>query len=704
MPPLLEEAEEERADLIGLHGGLVYRRMVTGQHDGGAGAGVGVDVGGTFTDVVVTDPASGRLHVAKVPSTPADQAAGVLAGLERAGADPAAIGRFVHGTTVATNAVLERRGARTVLVVTEGFRDLLEIARQTRPKLYDLFADRPAPLVPRSLVVEAPERIAVDGRVVVALEDAAGVAAAVRALAPGSVAVCFLHAFVRPEHERAVAEALEGGGGPETLDVSVSSEILPVFREYERASTTVLNAYVAPAMRTYLGALAEALGERGLPVPVEVVRSGGGTFDAALAARFPVHTLLSGPAAGAWGAATLAGLAGCPDAIAFDMGGTSTDVTLIEGGRPRRTSEGSIDGLPFGVAATDIHTIGSGGGSVAWRDEGGSLRVGPRSAGAVPGPACYGSGGLDATVTDAFMGLGMLDERSPLGGSLELDPAAAAAAIARLASEFGLAPRSCADGILRVVEAQVTKALRVVSVERGKDPRGFALLPFGGAGPLLQGPLSRALGSSRVILPRSPGVLSALGLLTAPMAVDLARTRLTPLEGADPAMLDAVWRQLHAHADGLLADQGSVGGRSERSADCRYVGQAFELEVPAPDPDPGTLTEAFHRAHRERYGYEQRGTAVEVVTLRIRAEDAGRGFDLPTVPDGRGAASARAGERLVVIGDADVTCPVYRRDGLGAGDRLNGPALLTAVDSTCLVLPGQRGEVDGFGTMILEEA
>ena len=654
-------------------------------------------MGGTFTDVVVVGPSPGEVRIAKVPSTPSDQSVGVLAALDRAEVDAADIDRFVHGTTVATNAVLERRGARTVFVVTEGFRDLLEIARQTRPKLYDLFADRPPPLVPRELVVEARERVAVDGEVVTPLEDPAAIAASVRALDPDAVAICFLHSFLRPEHERAVAVALDD------LDVSVSSEVLPVFREYERASTTALNAYVAPVMRRYLGTLTDRLAAHGLRGTVHVMRSGGGTFDARLAVRYPVHTLLSGPAAGAWGAAAVATSAGFHDAIGFDMGGTSTDVSLIEAGRPGRTAEGSIDGLPFGVATTDIHTIGSGGGSVAWRDEGGSLRVGPRSAGAVPGPASYGLGGVEPTVTDAFLALGMLDPSSPLGGSLALDPRPAAEAIGRLAAELGLRPQACAEGIIRVAEAQITRALRVVSVERGKDPRGFALLAFGGAGPLLQGPLSRALGCAAVLVPRSPGVLSALGLLTAPVAVDLARTGITDLRSADPSALDRRWAELADAAERLLAEQGYAAARTERSAGCRYAGQAFELEVATPRPDPAAIAESFHRTHHERYGYEQRETAVELVTMRVRAEGPESGFELPAVPGGRGAASALAGERIAVIDATRIACPVYRHDALGAGDALAGPAIVDGLDSTCVLLPGQRGEVDPFGTLILTE-
>ena len=661
---------------------------------------VGVDVGGTFTDVVAFDPDTGGVEVAKVPSTPTDQARGVLDGLAALGLDPRLLSGFAHGTTVATNAVLERRGARTVLVVTEGFRDLLEIARQNRPSLYDLFADRPPPLVPRDLVVEAPERVAVDGSIVKGLDDsqAASVAAAVAALEPESVAICLLHSFSEPKHERAVAAALRDLG----VLVSASVDVLPVFREYERASTTALNAYVAPPMDRYLGHLERRLRDGGLRVPVEVMRSGGGTFDAAAAAASPVHTLLSGPAAGAWGAAAAGRSTGVSDVIAFDMGGTSTDVALIEGGAPGRTAEGSIGGLPFGVATTDIHTVGAGGGSVAWRDEGGALRVGPRSAGAEPGPACYGKGGAEPTVTDALLVLGMLDPGTLLGGSIALRPDLARDAVESLGDLLGLDVTGCAAGILRVVQAQIERALRVVSVERGRDPRAFTLLPFGGAGPLLQGHLARALGCERVLIPRSPGVLSAIGLLTAPAAVDLARTRLTDLNGASADDLDATWVDLERGAARHLAAQAVEVVRSARSADCRYRGQAFEIEVDAPFSDPRAIAGAFHEAHRTRYGFAQPDQPVELVTVRVRAEGPPPAFD--PRPVGAGGGDASTGMRSIMLDGEWTDVPTFRRKALGAGDRVDGPALLVGVESTCLVLPGQRGVVDGFGSLLLTEA
>jgi N-methylhydantoinase A len=659
---------------------------------------LGVDVGGTFTDLVVDDGEA--VTVAKVPSTPSDQAEGVVSGAATLGLDLAAVDRLVHGTTVATNALLERRGARTVLVTTEGFRDVLEIGRQNRPKLYDLFADRPPPLVPGSLVVEAVERVTAEGDILRPLDDPEAVADAVAALEPEAVAVCLLFSFLRPEHEAAIERALASLGVP----VSRSSDVLPVFREYERANTTALNAYVAPVMARYLDSLSDRLANGGLARPVEVMRSGGGTFTATLAARHPVHTLLSGPAAGAWGAAGIGAATGFDDLIAFDMGGTSTDASLIEGGRPRTSSEGRIGGLPFAVASTEIHTVGAGGGSVAWRDGGGALRVGPRSAGARPGPACYGLGGTEPTVTDAYAVLGLLDPGEPLGGDLRIDTDAAAQAIGALANSLGLGPLGCAAGVVRVAEAQIEKALRVVSVERGRDPREFALVAFGGAGPLHQGPLARALGCRAVVVPRYPGVLSAMGLLAAPVAAETVRTSIRDLAATSADDLRSGWKGLAADAVATLGSQGIEPAEVRWSADCRYRGQGYELEVDAPpDGRPDALAEAFHRTHHDRYGYHHPGAPVEVVNLRVRGEGPPPRPALPGVGPGLGAAAARTGSRPVALGGDRIEAAVYARDRLGEGDAVAGPAVVAGLDATCLLLPGQVATVDPFGNLLIRD-
>ncbi len=662
---------------------------------------LGVDVGGTFTDLVLATGSD--VQVAKVPSTPADQSEGIRTGIARLGLDPGALDRFVHGTTVATNAVLERAGARVVLVTTAGFRDLLEIGRQDRPSLYDLDVDRPAPLVPATRVVEAEERLAADGEVLRALTDAeiARVVDAVAVREPEAVAISLLFCFVDDRHERRLAAALRERLGAD-VPISRSSDVLPVFREYERTSTAALNAYVAPRMDRYLGNLASALRGDGLRAPVEVMRSGGGTFEASLAARYPVETLLSGPAAGAWGAAALGAAVGQDDLLAFDMGGTSTDVTLIAGGRPRTTSEGSIGGLPFAVPTTDIHTVGSGGGSIAWRDAGGALRVGPRSAGAAPGPACYGKGGTEPTVTDANVVLGHLPDDAALGGDLAIRGELAEAAVARLGAELGLGTDETAAGILRVVEAQMVKAVRVVSVEQGHDPRRFVLVPFGGAGPLHQAAIARELGCAEVLVPPNPGVLSALGLLAAPTAVDVVRTRLGALPDLDAGELLAAWAELETEARGVLDQQAITADLVERRADLRYRGQSFELSVLAGGSwDVAALTEDFHAAHERRYGYAQGDETVELVNLRVRAEGPTPTPPLPRIAAGTGADAAVVARRPIVLAGDRVHCPVYDRTRLGAGDRLRGPAIVTGVDSTVLVAADQDVLVDDIGCLRL---
>jgi N-methylhydantoinase A len=684
---------------------------------------LGVDVGGTFTDLV-TSGVDG-IQVAKVPSTPDDQAEGILTGVDQLDVDLPDLARFAHGTTVATNTVLERDGARTVLVTTAGFRDLLAIGRQDRPHLYRLDARRPDPVVASQRVVEVVERVGSDGEIVTELTDAevARVVAAVRELSPEAIAISLLFGFMVPDHERRLREALT------TLDVpiTVASDLLPVLREVERTSTAALNAYVAPRMQRYLGSLERRLGSAGLIPDVEVMRSGGGTFTTRIAVREPVHTLLSGPAAGAWGAAALGTAVGVDDLIALDVGGTSTDVTLITGGRPATTADGQVGGLPFAVTTTDIHTIGAGGGSLAWRDAGGALRVGPRSAGAVPGPACYGRGGTSPTVTDANVVLGRLDPEVRLGGAMPLRDDLARAAVRRVADELNLDVMTCAEGIVRVTDAQMAKALRVVSVERGHDPRRLALVAFGGAGPLHQAALAAELGCAQVLVPPNPGVLSALGLLAAPVTVDRARTRLTTGAELRADQLAAGWDELESEARAAMAEQDAEVASIRRTADLRYRGQAFELEVPAPDgssgtdsardhlpeptdrgplpepTDPGALIDAFHDAHLERYGYDQRTEEVELVTLRCRAEGPAPELPLPRLTSGGSADAAELARREVVADTGRVTARILDRSRLGSGATLDGPAIVVGLDATVWVAPWQIGQVDHLGILVLTE-
>ncbi|MFA9432079.1 hydantoinase/oxoprolinase family protein [Egicoccus sp. AB-alg2] len=660
---------------------------------------LGVDVGGTFTDLVLAGETGWR--VAKVPSTPQDQATGIGDGLARLDVSPGDLARFAHGTTVATNAVLERAGARVVLVTTAGFGDLLAIGRQDRPRLYDLAARRPAPVVERDRVVEVVERVGSDATVVTPLVDdeVRRVVQAVADLRPESVAISLLFGFLDDSHERRLAEALDDLGVP----VTRASALLPVFREVERTSTVALNAYVAPVMTRYLGSLERRLGDEGLTVPVEVMRSGGGTFTARVASREPVHTLLSGPAAGAWGAAAIGALVGADRLLALDVGGTSTDVTLVEDGRPTTTAEGSIDGLPFAVNATDIHTIGAGGGSLAWRDDGGALRVGPRSAGAVPGPACYGRGGDQPTVTDANVVLGRLDPEVRLGGAMPLQPRLATEVVADLARQLGVPAERCAQGIVQVTDAQMVKALRVVSVERGRDPRRFDLVPFGGAGPLHQAALARELGCRRVLVPPSPGVLSAQGLLAAPVTVDRVRGVVRALADLHRDDVAAVWDELSADARREVAEQDVPAAAERRTADLRYQGQAFELEVAAEQPDLATLAAAFHRVHEERYGFAQPEAPVELVALRVRVEGPAPPLPVTALHGGGDQQHATVARRPVVDDGERVDAAIVVRERLGAGAVLQGPAVVVGLDATVWVAPWQSGLVEEHGLLVLEE-
>jgi N-methylhydantoinase A len=643
--------------------------------------GAGVDVGGTFTDVVVVPTDGAVPRAVKVPTTPDDQGAGVVAGL--AAADALDVRRVAHGTTTATNAVLERAVARTVLVTTDGFGDVLTIGRQDRPSLYDLRVTRPAPLVARESVVPVVERVAADGGVVVALSDAelARVVDAVAALAPEAVALSLLFAWANPAHEQRLAAAL---AARLAVPITVSSTLLPEFREYERASTVVLNAAVAPVMRRYLSRLAARLPG----AVITVMTSGGGSAALEVVADAPVHTLLSGPAAGVVAAGAVAAGAGFPDAVAFDMGGTSTDVCLIRDGRPDVSADATIAGLPFRTPAVGVHTVGAGGGSLAAVDTGGALRVGPRSARAQPGPACYGRGGVEPTVTDAHCALGHLDPARELGGGLRLDVAAAERALARLPASSG-----GADGVLEVVRATMARALRRVTTERGVDPAGLALVAYGGAGPLHASALRRALGCATVIVPPAPGVLSALGLLLASPRAEVSRTVLAEADAA----LGAVWGELETAAAATLRAQGADAVAVRRVADCRYAGQSHELRL---EVGAGTdVAAALHAAHEQAYGYALPGEPVEVVTVRALAE----GEPLLAAPPARwdhgGPQPTR--RRRIGVGGERVDALVCDRAALAPGDRVEGPALIEQPDSTTLLAPGDAATADDAGNLVI---
>jgi N-methylhydantoinase A len=664
---------------------------------------LGVDVGGTFTDAVLVDEHA-NVHTAKVPSTPSEQSLAVLQAvrlvLSRADVEAPRVERFAHGMTVATNALLEGRSARTALLATAGFTDVIELGRQSRAHLYRLCAAAPEPLVPAALRFGVDERMTPDGPLRELDRDAASaLVAELAASRPEAVAVSLLHSYAHPAHERLLGELIERAL-PDT-HVSLSCETVGTFREYERTATTVLDAALSPLLAGYLSRLSDDAHAIGLCAP-QVMQSSGGLTSARRAGAHAALTVLSGPAGGVGGALELARLAGEPDVLCFDMGGTSCDVCTIERSHVPETAERTIAGRPLALPALDIHTVGAGGGSIAWRDSGGALRVGPASAGAEPGPACYGRGGREPTVTDANLVLGRLLADTPLAGAVALELDAATHAVGRLAGELGIDAIACASGIVRVAEAQMLGALRVMSVERGTDPRGFALMPFGGAGPLHAAALARELGISRVLCPRACGVLSALGLAGAAPRWDAARTVMLAGDELTPARVAGARRALIAEASAGLAQ---LPARVRVRHELRYAGQSFELAVdeqlepgaPSEDGlDPHGLSVAFARAHEARYGYSEASTGVQLVTMR--ASVWGQAPELRLR-----APSTRAAplERRQIVFDGEPLSATVMRGELAPGTELRGPALCALPQSTLLVPPGWAGTVDEHGTIHL---
>ncbi len=651
---------------------------------------IGVDVGGTFTDLVAL--VDGELAVAKVPSTPADQSVGVMSAVGDVGLDAARVRTFAHGTTVATNALLERSGARTALLTTEGFRDVLEIARQTRPSLYDLTKLPPPPLVPRELRFVVRERVDPDGEAVPLDEEALDAAVeALRAADVEAVAVCFLFAFLDPAHERRAAEVLRSAL-PE-VQVSLSSDVLPEFREYERFSTTAADAYLAPRLTRYLRRLGDRLAAAGLPAPL-VMQSSGGVVDLDGAAGRASACVLSGPAAGVVGAAFAADASGYRDLLTFDMGGTSTDVALVVDGEVQATTAAVVAGIPIKHPMVDVHSVSAGGGSVAWADTGGALRVGPRSAGARPGPAAYALGGEEATVTDADLHLGYLSGGTRLGGEIVLDPDRARTALAAVGASLGLSPLEAAEGIVAVAEAEMARALRVISVERGFDPRDFTLLAFGGAGGMHACSLAEELGIRTVLVPRAAGVLSALGLAVSELRRDYVAAFFADVTTLDRAQMDEAFADLERRAGDDLSEP-----ELRRAADLRYRGQSFELTVPADDVD--ALPRQFAAAHLRRYGFALDGEDVQVVSIRLTATVPVTAAPFATPPDGRPSERRTRAARFDGVWQET---PVHAAVELAAGDGFAGPAIVEFAESTCVVRPGWSAAVDDAGALLLERA
>ena len=667
---------------------------------------LGIDVGGTFTDLVLYDEATGALRVDKVPSTPQDNTQAILAGIGRLGLDLAQVGKLVHGTTVATNAALERKGARLAVITTRGFRDVLVVGRGNRTRLYDVKAVRPPPLLPRSAIHEVDERSCFDGTVLRALDSGAleAIAATLRAAGVDAVAICFLHSYANGDNERA-AQALIEAALPDAF-VCTSAEVLPEYREYERFATTALNAYVAPVISRYLRALAGRLAERGLTFPPEIMTSGGGAWPIGKVAQLPVHSMLSGPAGGVMAAVHAARAAGIADIITCDMGGTSTDACLIRNLEPPVTNEGMIGAIPNRVPQIEISTIGAGGGSIAALGPGRFLTVGPESAGADPGPACYGRGGTQPTVTDANVVLGRLRPDAPLGGTIRLDVAAAEAAVARLAGALGLDTIRMAEGIVQLAVTRMTGTIKEISIMRGHDPRGFVLFAYGGAGPLHAAMIAAELGIPRVIVPPLPGNFSAFGLLVADARHDYARTRLAPTAELSFDEVAAAFDAMREEARAELTAEGFTAGqmRFEARLDMRYVGQAFELpvELPADARSMADVDAAFYRAYERRYAFATPDPA-EIVCFRLAGFGSGR---KPPLFAGDAAAgtleAARTGTRDAVFDAVGRPTPVYARERLPRDAAVQGPALIEEPGTTTVVPPGFSARADAAGHLVLE--
>ena len=674
---------------------------------------IGFDVGGTFTDFTVHDAGDGSLRYFKVPSTPADPSEAIETGLRALiaefGIAPAEIAFVGHGTTVATNMVIERRGVPTGLITTRGFRDVLEIGRQTRPQLYDYSVGKPPPLVPRALRIEVAGRLDAEGAELVPLDEAAVAEAAKRLGEAGvkAIAICFLHSYLRDAHETRAAEIVRALL-PEAY-VSTSSEVLPEFREYERFSTTVINTYVGPRMGRYLEGFLARLTGLGVPVPPYTVHSNGGLMSVDTVRAFPVRTCLSGPAAGVVGAAEVGTAAGFPDVVTFDAGGTSTDVSLIAGGVPAFATSRLVADYPVRMPMVDVHVIGAGGGSIAWIDDAGALKVGPHSAGADPGPVAYGRGGQEPTLTDANIVLHRLDPVSLLGGRMKVDEAAARAAIeAKIAKPLGLTVEQAALGIIRIAVANMSRAIRSVSTEKGHDLGRFALFPYGGAGPLHAGAVARECGIARVLVPQEPGTMCARGILLSDISLDFVRSEIVEAgEESWPGVMarfDAMAAQGH---EWLEASHVPQDDRSlHRVIEARYKGQNHEVQVRLPATGPFTLDDfrkGFAEAHRQEYGYDVADRAVEVVNARLKAVGRVRRPDT-RFAGGDGTVPPPREMRRVHFDTVWIDTPIYDRAGLGAGVRLSGPAIVDEMSSTTIVEPGQSVRVDAAGNLIVEIA
>ena len=693
---------------------------------------LGVDIGGTFTDAVLLSEASGATRIAKVPSTPSDPSRGFLNAVERILGDadvaPDAISYLVHGTTVATNSIIEGKTPRTAFITTEGFRDMLEIGRQVRPTLYDIHFEKVPPLVPRNLCFEVSERLDARGGVLEPLDEARvhEIAGTLAEQDVVSVAVCLLHGYLNPVHEQRIGELLRTHN--RDLVISLSSDVCPEFREYFRASTTIINACVRPVLARYLADIEGRLRGRGMTAELLIMQSSGGVLTFETGAEKPAYMVESGPAAGVIVANYIAGELGHANAISFDMGGTTAKVGLILDGQPKVTKEYEVgaqanpgvgqaraSGYPIRTPVIDLVEIGAGGGSIAWVDSGGILRVGPQSAGADPGPICYGQGGREPTITDANLTLGRLDPAYFLGGEMGLSVDAARDGIARRCAEpMRLDTLACANGIVEIANAAMTNALRVMTVQRGIDPRDLVMVAFGGAGPLHAGRLCEEMNIGLLIVPPSPGTASALGLLVTDLKHEFSRTRIMEEGEEDLDEINGLFAAMESEGRAVLQREGLADERISfvRQVEMRYAGQSHELAVdfPAGEATAATLAsvrERFHADHDRSYGHGYPDEPTELVNFRLSALGSIRKPRMREIAAHSGPADgARKGVRLVHFDSAGgfVETPVYDRARLGAGHRFDGPAIVEEMDSTTLVLPGYGVEVDRYGNLLISPA
>ncbi len=674
---------------------------------------IGVDVGGTFTDFALNIPGGDSLLLHKVPSDPSEPDQAIVRGLaeifDRHDIDPNSVVRLAHGTTVGTNALIQRRVGNVAIVTSRGFRDLLEIGRQIRPKVYDIHLDYPKPLVPRKHRFEVAERRRADGQIHVPLDEdeVRALAQILRRESIDCVVVCFLHAHAYPEHERRAVEILRHELGNE-MPVVASSAIYPEFREYERLSTAVLNAALLTVMSNYLDRFTHGIADLGIAIEPTVSQSAGGLMSIGMSRDYPIRSALSGPAAGVIGAAYRARTAGQPNIITLDVGGTSADVSLMAGGEPSLVHSRRLAGYPLRLPTLDVNAVGAGGGSIAWIDSDGLLKVGPESAGADPGPACYDQGGEAATVTDANVMLGRLPSTALLDGRMAIQRDKAEAAVAALARTLGMEVMETARGIIQVASAVIVKAIRTISIERGHDPREFALFAFGGAGPLHAPEVARELNIHRIIVPPNPGILCAEGLLLSDLAADFVYSRLAPLDDGVTATINTGLDDLTSRAENWFQRENVAETARQHlwQADLRYRGQNFELSIPISGDLMNTAAVAklaveFHAAHEVAYGFAQPDEPIELVSLRLKVIGELDKPSLPEWPSGQDAAP-NSNRRVMFDRDEWHETPVYRRHELVQQQVFDGPAIIEQMDSTVLAFPGDVCRVDNWGNIIIE--